>query len=424
MSPPRPGEPDPTDPGHLAALFRRAGRVPAPATRTRDTRRDQPLEAPHQHVRDSAPRTPAAPGGGDPGYRIRTGPSGPGTGFTRPHHGHSGMVGEQPVHPIPGLYWHPVKEPDPALVAELDRRIGHWAVHEVDLYPPEWEEQFVAFDFGRYVALTSPHAAGLDHLEAAARLLVAENAVDDCYCEDHGGSAHGLGARLLMAHSALEHPYSVEPYESEWLRHLDSEAPCRAYRSAMDFFDGLAPDQIRDREIHDLARLHLGYLAEAAWETEQRVPTVGEYLMVRQYNSFRPCLTIVDVIDGFALPADLHDHPAVQQVLALGSLATTLANDLYSYTKELRAKRPHVNLPTVLQRHEGLEPREAFRKAIGIHNTAQHRFEAAAAAAKTRLPDPTTAAYLDSVADWIDGNHWWHATNTRRYTLPDFGDPS
>jgi len=190
----------------------------------------------------------------------------------------------------------------------------------------------------------------------------------------------------------------------------------------MDFFDRLAPDQVHDRELHDLARLHLGYLAEAAWETEQRVPGIGEYLMVRQYNSFRPCLTIVDVLDGYALPADLHDHPAVQKALALGSLATTLVNDLYSYTKELRSLRPHVNLITALVHHERLTARDAYLKAVGIHNEAMHRFEAASDTARTRLPDPVTARYLTSVADWIDGNHWWHATNTGRYTLPDFGD--
>lgn len=349
---------------------------------------------------------------------VPAGPNGPGTGYARAHL----RIREQPVRPIPGLYWHPVAEPDPAVTAELDRRIKRWAVHEMDLYPPEWEEQFEAFGFARYVGLTYPHAAGMEQLEAAARLLVAENAVDDCYCEDHGGSAHGLGARLLMAHSSLEHPYSVEPYESEWLRHLASEAPCRAYRSAIDSFDRLAPDQVRDREIHDLARLHLGYLAEASWETERRVPSVGEYLMTRQYNSFRPCLTIVDVIDGYALPADLHDHPAVQKVLALGALATTLINDVYSYTKELRALRPHVNLPTVLVHHEGLTPREAYPKAVEIHNQVMHRFEAAAADARARFPDPVMARYLTSVADWIDGDHWWHATNTGRYTLPDFVD--
>ncbi|MFE9425709.1 2-methylisoborneol synthase [Kitasatospora sp. NPDC006697] len=347
---------------------------------------------------------------------FSAGPTGLGTRSTRVQT----RAGEQPVRPIPGIYYHQVAEPEPALVAEVDRRVKEWAVHEVDLYPPEWEDEFDAFGTGRSVCLGYPAAAGLEHLDAAAKLLVAENAVDDCYCEDHGGSPHGLGSRLLMAHSALERPYSVAPYEQQWQDRLQSEPPCRAYQSAMEAFDRLTADQIRNREIHDLARLHLGYLAEAAWSIDGAVPTVAEYLMIRQYNSFRPCLTIVDAVGGYVLPADLHDHPQLQRVFALAALATTLVNDLYSYTKELRSPRPHVNLPVAIRHHEGLSVEAAYFKAIEIHNDVMHRFEAEAAAAAAELPGPLTARFLRDVAAWVDGNHWWHATNTKRYTLPDF----
>ncbi|GAA1990830.1 family 2 encapsulin nanocompartment cargo protein terpene cyclase [Kitasatospora viridis] len=359
---------------------------------------------------------------------IPTGPTGLGTSSIRPRSA-SGTTStgaastgnqEQPVRPIPSLYHHPVPEPEPALVAEVDRRTKEWAVHEVDLYPPEWEDDFEAFGTGRSVCLAYPEAGGLDHLEAAAKLLVAENAVDDCYCEDHGGSPHGLGSRLLMAHSALERPYAVVPYEQQWQDQLQSEPPCRAYQSAMQAFDALTADQIRNREIHDLARLHLGYLAEAAWSIDEVVPTVPEYLMTRQYNSFRPCLTIVDAIGGYVLPADLHDHPKMQQVFALAALASTLVNDIYSYTKELRTPRPHVNLPTVLRHHEGLSEEAAYFKAIEIHNDVMHRFESESASCAAELPNPLTVRFLRDVAAWVDGNHWWHATNTRRYTLPGF----
>lgn len=37
--------------------------------------------------------------------------------------------------PVPGLYHHPVPEPDPVRVEEVSRRIKEWAVDEVELYP-------------------------------------------------------------------------------------------------------------------------------------------------------------------------------------------------------------------------------------------------------------------------------------------------
>lgn len=41
--------------------------------------------------------------------------------------------------------------------------------------------------------------------------------------------------------------------------------PRRVYRSAMDYFVRAAGPSQADRLRHDMARLHLGYLAEAAW---------------------------------------------------------------------------------------------------------------------------------------------------------------
>jgi 2-methylisoborneol synthase len=258
----------------------------------------------------------------------------------------------------------------------------------------------------------------------AARLMVAENAVDDCYCEDHGGSPVGLGGRLLLAHTALDPLYTTGEYQPQWARSLESDAPRRAYRSAMDYFLRGASASQADRYRHDMARLHLGYLAEAAWAQTEYVPEVWEYLAMRQFNNFRPCPTITDTIGGYELPADLHAQPAVQRIIALAGNATTLVNDLYSYTKELASPGKHLNLPVVLAEREGLSERDAYLKAVEIHNDLMRAFEAEVAAlASAGNPAhvmPNLHRFLRGVAAWVDGNHYWHQTNTYRYTLPDF----
>jgi 2-methylisoborneol synthase len=326
--------------------------------------------------------------------------------------------------PIPGLYHHPVPAPDPVRVREVDRRIKSWAIEEIDLYPAEWEEQFDGFLVGRYMVVCHPDAPSVDHLMIAARLMVAENAVDDCYCEDHGGSPVGLGGRLLLAHTALDPLYTTGEYQPQWARSLESDAPRRAYRSAMDYFLRGASASQADRYRHDMARLHLGYLAEAAWAQTEYVPEVWEYLAMRQFNNFRPCPTITDTIGGYELPADLHAQPAVQRIIALAGNATTLVNDLYSYTKELASPGKHLNLPVVLAEREGLSERDAYLKAVDIHNDLMRAFEAEVAAlASAGNPAhvmPNLHRFLRGVAAWVDGNHYWHQTNTYRYTLPDF----
>jgi 2-methylisoborneol synthase len=322
--------------------------------------------------------------------------------------------------PIPGLYHHPVAEPDPVRVEEVSRRIKSWALEEVSLYPEDWEEQFDGFSVGRYMVGCHPDALTIDHLMIATRLMVAENAVDDCYCEDHGGSPVGLGERLLLAHTALDPVYTTEEYQAPWAKSLHADAPRRAYRSAMAYFDQAASPSQSDRYRHDMARLHLGYLAEAAWSQMDHVPEVWEYLAMRQFNNFRPCPTITDTVGGYELPADLHAQTAMQKVIALAGNATTIVNDLYSYTKELDAPGRHLNLPVVIAEREGLSDRDAYLKSVEVHNDLMHDFESNAAALAADCPVPTVQRFLRGVAAWVDGNHHWHQTNTYRYSLPDF----
>lgn len=321
---------------------------------------------------------------------------------------------------VPGLYHHPAPEPDPVRVEEVSRRIKHWAEDEVQLYPEEWEKQFDGFSVGRYMVSCHPDAPTVDHLMLATRLMVAENAVDDCYCEDHGGSPVGLGGRLLLAHTALDPLHTTAEYAPAWQESLASDAPRRAYRSAMGYFARAATPSQADRYRHDMARLHLGYLAEAAWAQTGYVPEVWEYLAMRQFNNFRPCPTITDTVGGYELPADLHARPDMQRVIALAGNATTIVNDLYSYTKELDSPGLHLNLPVVLAEREQLSERDAYLKAVEIHNELQHAFEAAASDVAQSCPVPAVLRFLRGVAAWVDGNHDWHRTNTYRYSLPDF----
>ncbi|WP_374705551.1 family 2 encapsulin nanocompartment cargo protein terpene cyclase [Streptomyces sp. AJS327] len=322
--------------------------------------------------------------------------------------------------PVPGLYHHPVPEPDPARVEEVSRRVRSWAVDEVQAVPPEWEDQFDGFSVGRYMVACHPDAPTIDHLMVATRLMVAENAVDDCYCEDHGGSPVGLGGRLLLAHTALDPLHTTKEYEPAWVESLRSDAPRRAYHSAMDYFLRQSTASQADRYRHDMARLHLGYLAEAAWAQTEYMPEVWEYLAMRQFNNFRPCPTITDTVGGYELPADLHAQPAMQRVIALAGNATTIVNDLYSYTKELKSPGTHLNLPVVIAQREDLSERDAYLKAVEVHNDLMRAFEAEAASLATACPVPTVPRFLRGVAAWVDGNHYWHQTNTYRYSLPDF----
>ncbi|MFF1294765.1 MULTISPECIES: family 2 encapsulin nanocompartment cargo protein terpene cyclase [unclassified Streptomyces] len=386
---------------------------------------------PPQHPPVASAEAAAAPVSDTAFQRVLGGPTGLGTAsLSLAHTPKPLLTGPAPALPaasppaegqaVPGLYHHPVPEPDAVRVEEVSSRIKRWAEDEVQLYPEEWEGQFDGFSVGRYMVGCHPDAPTVDHLMIATRLMVAENAVDDCYCEDHGGSPVGLGGRLLLAHTALDPLHTTPEYAPAWEESLGSDPPRRAYRSAMDYFVRMAtPSQI-DRYRHDMARLHLGYLAEAAWAETDHVPEVWEYLAMRQFNNFRPCPTITDTIGGYELPADLHARPEMQRVIALAGNATTIVNDLYSYTKELAAPGRHLNLPVVIAERDQLSERDGYLKAVEVHNELMHAFEAAAADLAAACPLPPVVRFLKGVAAWVDGNHDWHRTNTYRYSLPAF----
>jgi 2-methylisoborneol synthase len=416
---------------------------PLPPSRTDTLARLAALGVGPRPVPASPPAAPAAlpaalpavapaapPGASEFVERLRSGPSGLGTASLhfvpreqpdKPASAPEETSGRPaPGSPIPGLYHHPVPEPDPARVEEVGLRIKRWAVDEVQAYPPEWEDQFDGFSIGRYMVACHPDAPTVDHLMIAARLMVAENVVDDCYCEDHGGSPVGLGGRLLLAHTALDEVHTTKEYQPPWAQSLLSDAPRRSYRSAMEYFVRAATPSQADRFRHNMARLHMGYLAEAAWAETEYIPEVSEYLAMRQFNNFRPCPTITDTVGGYELPADLHSLPAMQRVIALAGNATTIANDLYSYTKELESPGLHLNLPVVIAEKEKLSAKEGYLKAVEVHNELMHEFEAAAAELAASCPDPRVLRFLRGVAAWVDGNHYWHQTNTYRYSLPDF----
>ncbi|MFC9756168.1 family 2 encapsulin nanocompartment cargo protein terpene cyclase [Streptomyces sp. NPDC056921] len=319
--------------------------------------------------------------------------------------------------PVPGLYCPPAVLADPAKVAEVDRRLEAWA-RELTLFPPEWAGDFAGFQVGRAVVLQHPAAADLERLVVAGKLLVAENVVDDCYCEDYGGSPVGLGSRLVIAQSALDPLHTADGYQQQWHEGLGMDAPLRSYAAAIRAFRDIATPSQVTRFVHDVARLHLGYLAEGAWAQTRTTPPVWQYLVMRQFNNFRPCLSIVDAMDGYELPEPLYSQPEVQRITALACNATTLVNDLYSFTKEMAIDEHHLNLPVVIAAEEGRGLKEAYLKAVDIHNEIMHAFEDESLVLAAQ--NPVLARYTTGLTAWVAGNHEWHRTNTYRYTLPNY----
>ncbi|MBU6530391.1 family 2 encapsulin nanocompartment cargo protein terpene cyclase [Streptomyces mayonensis] len=321
---------------------------------------------------------------------------------------------------VPGLKYRPVAPADPEKAAEIDRRLETWA-RALDLFPPQWSGDFAQFQFGRAVALQHPGAADMDRLTVAGKLLLAENIVDSCYCEEdegRGGARLGLGGRLIVAQSALDPFHGTPEAEQDWRVGVQADGPLRSYHWALKDFTAVATPSQTGRLVHDLARLHLGYLAEASWAQTRHMPRVWEYLVMRQFNNFRPCLSVVDAVDGYELPEAVYARPEMQRITVLACNATTIVNDLYSFTKELASDPEHLNLPQVVAANDRCGLKAAYLRSVDIHNEIMEAFETESALLSET--SPLVERYARGLADWVSGNHEWHASNTQRYSLPDY----
>ena len=78
----------------------------------------------------------------------------------------------------------------------------------------------------------------------------------------------------------------------------------------------------------------------------------------------------------------------------------------------------HLNLPVVIaaEEHSGLK--DAYLKAVDIHNEIMHAFEDEASVLAAE--NPVLARYTTGLTAWVAGNHEWHHTNTYRYSLPNY----
>lgn len=313
------------------------------------------------------------------------------------------------------LYCPPPPPERPEIAAELNSRMVAWMA-ELGLDSEENVAGLYKHDPGRGITLCHPGSQDIDRMTAAAKMIVAETVIDDYFCEtnSHRDAADQLiGPNLSLAQSAIDAPCLTADYQGIWEQHRDSNPVLRAQHEAFNDLERISSPAQALRTCHDIAQLYLGYNAENGWRIVNRLPPVWQYLCNRQMNSFRPCLTLTDVLDGYEVPAELYAHPLVRDCTARASLIATLYNDLAGCEREIRDDGLPFNLPAVIMAEEQLPLDEAFIKACEIHNELIQAFEKDTAAATAALPDPNLARYLVGLWSWIAGSRHWHFTTAR-----------
>ena len=304
---------------------------------------------------------------------------------------------------------------DEALATEVNDRLMLW-IDKTGIFAGQ-QKKIRASEFGRFAMLCHADTDDPDRLLLSAQCIAALFAVDDYYCDDEStGSIPALvGPRLSVALAALEPAHLTDTFRADLEAALERDpvlVGLRAYIARVAEF--AAPAQIA-RVRHEIIAMFVTMTAEAAWRISGVTPALWEYLAQRQTNSFLPCMSLIDIIGGYELPANVYSAPAVRRVTTLAASATIIANDLYSAPKESLAQVGDFNLPLLLMNEHKCSIEQAMQLSANVHDDVVRLYETAEQQLLANA-SPLLKRYLAGVKIWVAGSLEWHRHSGRYQT--------
>jgi 2-methylisoborneol synthase len=383
----------------------------------------------------SAPVSVPAPAPGvAPVALSLPGPSGPGTSglrIARPALPEAGLPGlrSAPGHPeayLPLPYgereWGdgthpPLYAPATARINEglgevVNDRLVAWA-RQVGIYAGQLDK-FRATGFGRLAMLTHADTDDPDMLLVAARLNAAWWAADDYYADETplGATPTELPPRLALVMSAMDPPPPAGPYTRQLEEVIDADPVLVALRSAVSHLtEHATPAQVM-RACNTAFQMCVSWTAYAAWRYLQTLPPAWKYLAARQHDSFYTSMTLIDVVGGYELPANIFYEKRFHQALMQAGTASVIVNDLHSVAREAADELPDSNLVLLIAAEEKLPVRDATARAVALHNDFVRGFEVSQRELMA-VPSAELQRFLRGAQAWMAGGIEWHGSSDR-----------
>lgn len=305
------------------------------------------------------------------------------------------------------------------LAEEVDRRLATWAEHCG--FDTEQVQRIRRNRFGRLAMLAHPDCEDPDRLLIAAKMNAAWWAADDYYADDDtlGAVPELLPPRLVLAMAAMDPLPPAGEFTVGLEEALVAEPVLLSLRSGLDHMARFAtPEQIQ-RTCYATFAMFVSWTAYAAWRHTGQYPPAWKYLAARQHDSFYTSMTLVDVLGGYTLSADLFHEPRVRRAAFQAGTAVVLLNDLYSVAKDMAEERPPCNMVLQVAADRDCSIAEATEITVNLHNDFVRDFQAS-----HRSLQPVISLelqrFLRGLRAWMGGAFEWHDSNPR-YRTADRG---
>ncbi|MFI7638915.1 family 2 encapsulin nanocompartment cargo protein terpene cyclase [Nonomuraea sp. NPDC049400] len=312
----------------------------------------------------------------------------------------------------PPLYCPETVRDDQELADEVDRRLLAWAervgIHEGRL------AEFHATGYGRLAMLAHPDTDDSDLLLVAAQMNAAWWAADDYYADETelGATPTELPPRLALVTSAMDPPPPAGDYTRQLEEAIQADPVLVSLRSAAGHVRRHATPSQVGRVCNITSQMYVSWTAYAAWRYLETPPPVWRYLAARQHDSFYTSMTLIDIVGGYELPANLFFDSRFHTALMQAGTASVLVNDLHSVAREAADELPDSNVILLIAAEQGCSTREATELAVAMHNDFVRGFEASQQQLAT-VPSLELKRFLRGAQAWMAGCLEWHSTSSR-----------
>jgi 2-methylisoborneol synthase len=301
------------------------------------------------------------------------------------------------------------------LADEVDQRLAAWA--KDCGFDDDEIEQMYKHRFGRLMMLTHTDCDDPDRLLIGAKMNAAWWAADDYYADDSalGAVPELLPPRLVLAMAAMDPLPPAGEFTPPLEEALAADRVLVAMRSGLDHVARYAtPAQIHQLCYATFA-MFVSWSGYAAWRHTGEYPPAWKYLAARQHDSFYTSMTLIDVIGGYELAANLSYEPRVRRAAFQAGTAVVLVNDLLSVAKDLADEKPPCNMVLQVAADRDCSIQEATEITVNLHNDLVHDFEAGHRSLQA-VPSVELQRFLRGLRAWMGGAFEWHNSNPRYKT--------